>query len=224
MAINLAQEITNSLENQGGVTTDTTLGGDLSGSLPNPTVTKVQNISIPSTGYADGLGWRYSSGQMILTTLLNEDSNFTGDVSGSQASGLTVNSLSGTSLEVGSPSTGQIIKFNGSNWALSDDSGGFTVMPVSVSTTATGNKKVFVDTTASAITITCPSSPTEGTNFLVYDSFGNCGTNAITIDVPSGDSIESSVDDTLLIDVNNAVIEMYYNGSTWKYYVISVRP
>lgn len=224
MAINLGTEITDNLEQQGAVTTSTTLGGDLTGTLPNPTVTKIQNIAIPSTGYADGLGWRFIGGQMVLASLLTEDSNFSGDITGNQASGLTVGALGGVSLEVSNPTTGQIIKYNGSNWGLANDSGGYEIVTTSTSISASSLTKVFVNTTGGAITVTCPVNPTAGTSFIVYDSHGQASTNAITIAVPVGDSIENNIDETLAIDVNNAVIEMYYNGTTWKYYVISVRP
>lgn len=224
MAINLGNEVQNSLEAQGAITTTTTIAGDLSGNMPNPTVEKVQGISIPATGYSDGLGWRYIGGQMVLATLLTEDSTFSGDVTGSQSSGLTVSALNGVSLEVSNPVAGQIIKYNGSNWGLSNDSGGYEITQTSSSITAVNMRKIFANTTSGAITITCPSSPVVGNSFIVYDSHGQAGTNAITIAVPSGGSIEGSVDDTLLIDLNNAVVEMYYNGSTWKYYVVSLRP
>lgn len=224
MAINLGTEIVNDLEAQGAITTSTTLAGDLSGLAPNPTVEKVQGISIPSSGYSDGLGWRYIGGQMVLATLLTEDSSFSGDISGSQSAGLTLNALAGVSLEVSNPTAGQIIKYNGSNWGLANDTGGYEVVVTSSSVTAATKTKIFANTTSGAITVTCPSSPTNGDNFFVYDSHGQAGTNAVTIAVPAGSSIEGNVDETLAVDLDNAVIEMYYNGSTWKYYVISVRP
>lgn len=224
MSINLGTEITNSLEAQGAITTGTTLGGDLTGSMPNPTITSLRGLALPTSGFADGLGLKISGGAWTLQTVLTENSNFTGEISGTQATGLTLNSIGGVSLEVDNPTTGQIIKYNGSNWGLADDSGGYEVVQATSSSTAADMQKIFTNTTSSAITITCPSSPTEGDSFIVYDSHGTAGTNAITIAVASGDSIEGSVDDTLLIDLNNAVVEMYYNGTTWKYYVISLRP
>lgn len=130
MAIDIATLVKQAEQNRGIITDDVVLSGDLSGNLPNPDVVSIRGKTIPSTGAAEGMGLRIGNdGNYEYQTLLTEDSTFGGDLSGSQAGGVTVRALSGNQFEITSPSEGQVLKFDGSGILVnSDESGGLGVI------------------------------------------------------------------------------------------------
>lgn len=221
MPINLGTEIRNNLENSGAITNDTTLSGDLSGSLPGATVTGMHGQSFQSSGFADGFGYRYSGGSFTLQTILGESSTFGGDVSGTQASGLSVLRINNSPVEIISPVSGQILTYNGSNWANTAPSSGINKRTASANITAADGDRIECNSTSGVFTVTCPASPSANDAFRIIDNFGQFATNAVTI-VPDSGTI--SGDTSIVADVNNLVIDLVYNGTEWRYYVISVRP
>lgn len=223
MSINLESLLKDNIENQGGITDDTTLDGDLSGTLPNPTVASLQGLALPTSGFADGLGLRISGGVFVLDTLLTEDSAFVGDVTGSQAGGLSVTSIDNNPVEISNPQAGQVLKYNGSNFENAAHESGYVTTDVKTSAyTASNKEKVRCNSTSSAFTVTLPANPVSGDQVLVVDSEGSFGTNAVTVIGNGSDAIEGFTTG-LTANVNNAYIEFSYNGSEWKVYVISAR-
>ena len=85
----------------------------------------------------------------------------------------------------------------------------------SSSTSVSSGGKVIIDTSATAIIVTLPSSPSTGDEVRIIDGTGNASTNNITVD-RNGNNIMGS-GDNLVIDIDRAGIGLvYYNaGNGW---------
>jgi hypothetical protein len=84
--------------------------------------------------------------------------------------------------------------------------------------TASNNDIIFVDTSASAHTVTLPSSPSLGEKVLIADLADNAGTNNIIVNRNS--SKIDGVEENFLIDINNGKIEFIYTNSTYGWRTI----
>lgn len=91
-----------------------TVGGDLSGSLPNPSVSGLQGNPIATTTPASGQGLLWSGSAWTPTTILPQGT-VGGDLSGSLPNP-TVVKLQGHSISSSAPSTGNLLEWNGTNW------------------------------------------------------------------------------------------------------------
>ena len=87
----------------------------------------------------------------------------------------------------------------------------FTVHSSTTFTAAAGDR---ILTTSSATTITLPATPTAGNFIMAVDGSGTWNSNNITVS-RNGNTIEGEQED-LVLDVNDAWAEMYYDGSDWK--------
>ena len=79
---------------------------------------------------------------------------------------------------------------------------------IAVDTTVTANSKNLVDTSAGALTITLPASPTVGTEIMFVDGAGQGATNNITVN-GNGEKIQGLSED-LIINVNRAAFQVVY--------------
>lgn len=217
MAINISQVSKDAEEARGIITDEVALGGDLSGTLPDATVSSLNGASLPTSGFADGFGLRLSGGNWVLETLLTEDSSFNGDVSGTQSGGLSVGGIDGNPVEITSPSENEVLKFNSSGILVNAlDSGGMEVIVAdNADVTATNKSIVFVNTVTNAVTVTAPSSPSVGDFFYIKDSHGaflsnNCSLSGTVEGDPTGAILAS----------NNMLIMFQYNGIDWRYSVL----
>jgi len=104
-----------------------TLGGDISGTLSNVTVDKIQGESISSTAPTsgqvlkwNGTAWAPAKDDTTSHTVIPAPG---GDVKGSINS-MTVIKLQGNPIATTTPTTGQILKWDGTQWKASDTSKG----------------------------------------------------------------------------------------------------
>ena len=75
---------------------------------------------------------------------------------------------------------------------------------------------IGADTTNGTFTITLPkSSLYEHSTLIIKDEGGSCGTNTLTVSVPTGssDTIDGSVSATITSDYG--VLRLYATGSSW---------
>lgn len=115
----------------------------------------------------------------------------------------------------------RLVATDGTNWydifslaglgeAWQDKSGAYT---------ASDGDNLFVDTSAAAVTITLPASPSIGNQVKIIDSHGTAATNNITV-ARNGQKIQGTAAD-LTISTNRAGIALVYydadNGWLLKY-------
>ena len=94
------------------------------------------------------------------------------------------------------------------------DAGGiikWITTPKTSAFTAVSGEGYLVDTTSAAITVTLPTSPSEGDEVTLVDYGANAATNNITI--TSSDDIEDSTND-VFIDYNKGSVVLFYSGAT----------
>ena len=85
--------------------------------------------------------------------------------------------------------------------------------------TATASSAYFVDTSAGAVTVTLPASPSNGSYLKIVDYAKTFQTNFVTLN-GNGEYIEGNPDDYYL-NAKGTICELAYNGSAqgWKFIV-----
>lgn len=78
--------------------------------------------------------------------------------------------------------------------------------------TASAGDKLFVDCSSSAVTVTLPSSPSQGDEVRIIDATGNASINNITIN-RNGSNIQG-VADNLIIETDRAAFGLVYYNAT----------
>lgn len=104
--------------------------------------------------------------------------------------------LSGlTDTTISTPSSGQVLKYNGSAWINDTDSGGgATWESKSADFTASASTSYFVNTSSGAVTATLPASPTQGDEVRFLDVKGTFDTNNLTV-ARNGNPIQGDASD-----------------------------
>lgn len=113
----------------------------------------------------------------------------------------------------------KMLMTDGTNTTWSTVTAPYAPMPaVSVvsNITLSSNNSYFVST-ASARTLTLPSSPAIGDEIYIYDASNNALTNNITV-LPNSNKLQGSVQE-LIIDSNAATVYLAYTGSTYGWAV-----
>lgn len=137
-----------------------------------------------STWKWDGTSWNVVPANALLSTL--------GDVS------LT------------SPTSGQVLKYDGTEWINDTDTAGFTTTVTATSTTASAGDHIHV--TAATQTITLPASPSAGDRVAVtVENFTD------TVVARNGNVIMDLSED-FTIDVANMGVTLIYTDATngWR--------
>ena len=107
-----------------------TAGGDLSGTYPNPAIgnnvitsTKLADNSVTTSKIVDASVTSAKLAPGVIPTSLPPTGTASGDLSGTYPAPL-VNKIQGISVNNTVPATGQVLKFNGTQWAPGTDNGG----------------------------------------------------------------------------------------------------
>ena len=127
----------------------------------------------------------------------------------------SIDVLSDVDTSTAAPTSGQVLIWNGSNWAPGNASAAgldFDSAIKTASFTAVANKGYFVDTASNVLSVTLPASPSVGEEVHVIDSSNSAATNNITI-VRNGNPIASSASD-LTVAVNGAAFRLIWSGSS----------
>jgi hypothetical protein len=111
-------------------------------------------------------------------------------------------------------SSGNVLTSNGNAWLSSAlPASGLSYVVRSANTAIVNNQGILANTALGAFTITLPSSPAVGNQVVVADSYGDFGSNAVTI-ARNGSTIENVAED-LVCDVNGVSVQLVYTGNTW---------
>lgn len=90
-----------------------------------------------------------------------------------------------------------------------------TTYEIAANNTLVAGGRYLVDTTAPR-TLTLPAAPAVGDEVQIFDQTNTAATNNITVD--NNGLLINGVLDTLIIDVNGAVVELVYTGTAlgWR--------
>ena len=118
-------------------------------------------------------------------------------------------------VNVGTPTSGQVLSWNGSVWAAADMSGGIAYVRKTANYTASANEGVIADTSGGSFTVTLPASPATGDTVVIADG-ADWSTNNLTVG-RNGSTIEGDAAD-MTMDLGNASVQFTYDGTTWQAY------
>jgi hypothetical protein len=127
----------------------------------------------------------------------------------------SIDVLSDVDTTTAAPTSGQVLIWNGTNWAPGTAASAGLDFDSTIQTSsfnAAINKGYFLDTSSAALTVTLPSSPSVGDEVHVIDSSNSAATFNITIG-RGGNPIASSATD-LTVAVNGAAFRLIYSGSS----------
>ncbi|HET7896263.1 MAG TPA: hypothetical protein VFL47_01290, partial [Flavisolibacter sp.] len=153
-----------------GGTASGTAGGDLTGTYPNPVIangvigtTKLADNAIATAKIQDGTITAAKLASGVLPTSLPPTGTASGDLSGTYPAPI-VNQLRGIALSSVAPTSGQVLKFDGTQWAPAvDNAGGSSFsLPYSASSSAA--------TGLLSITNTGTGAAVDGTNASTSDN------------------------------------------------------
>lgn len=136
-------------------------GGDLSGSLPAATVTRLQGWGVASAAPSTGQVLTWSGTQWTPQNASSSAINFAGDLSGTP-SVATVRALQGQPVAAAPPSTGQVLAWSGTQWSPQNPTGGVaSVFGRTGSITAHSGDYTAAQVT-NAVDLTAPNTYTAG--------------------------------------------------------------
>ena len=91
---------------------------------------------------------------------------------------------------------------------------GLPGVAITTSSTISSNRIYYVDTTSGAVTLTLPSTPSQGDVVQIVDVRGNFSTNNLTVNPASGRIMRQTATDTMTVSVAGAAFSLVYYDST----------
>lgn len=154
---------------------DETAGGDLTGTFPNPIVAKIQGNPVSSTSPTSGqvLQWNGSAWTPGAVSVGSISGTAGGDLSGSYPNPI-VSKIQGNPVSSNAPVSGQVLKWNGSEWTPGTDisSTGSSPWVINSSDIYYNLGKVIVGSNSSqgSISLEADNKYTNGTAIAGYDN------------------------------------------------------
>jgi hypothetical protein len=107
------------------------------------------------------------------------------------------------------------LRFNSAGDLVADDSPENFLMKAAAYVAVSGDR-IALNTTAEALTVTLPATPTAGDRVQILDAAGTFNSNNLTVG-RNGSKINSSASD-IIVSSQNAIVELIYINSTigWK--------
>ena len=188
------------------------------------TTSQIEDDAVTADKLANSINSEISANTAKVT-----NATHTGDVTGATALTIAANAVDGSMIAMGSDAAGDIMKYNGTDYArmamgsseqvlrvntagndleFADAVGGAAWALKTGNYTSVAGDGVMVDTSSSAITITLPGSASLGDFVRVLDATGNAGSNNITV-ARNGHNIQGSAAN-LTIATNRAAIGLVY--------------
>jgi len=121
----------------------------------------------------------------------------------------------GSNTKVLQPNTNYYIAYDDAGAWHSVDSGGASYSEKTSAYTAFPGDNLFIDTSAAAVTITLPASPSQGDAVSFIDSEGSFDTNNLTVEPGSEKIHANTAGDEMVVDTNNAAFTLVYQDSTY---------
>lgn len=167
-----------------------------------------------------------SNGTLTGTLTANGSVGTAGQVLTSNSTGTYWSTVSGgggnldslTDVVITTPSNGQVLKYNGTNWINDTDAtggggGGLTWSRRTANYTAVNGDAIIADTTGGTFTITLPATPATGAYIKLVDG-ANWGTTNLTV-ARNGSTIEGLAEN-LIVNVGGIFLDLVYDGTTWE--------
>ena len=125
----------------------------------------------------------------------------------------------GSNTKVLMPNTNYFIAYDDAGAWHSVDSGGATYLEKTSAYTAFPGDNLFIDTSAAAVTVTLPASPSQGDSVSFIDSEGTFDTNNLTVEPGSEKIMAKTAGDEMVVDTNGAGFTLVYQDSDfgWRF-------
>lgn len=168
----------------------------------------------------------FIEGTNVTITVTDDSANDEVDITIAAAGGGGGGNLDSlTDVVITTPSNGQVLKYNGTNWINDTDAtggggGGLTWSRKTANYTAVNGDAIIADTSGGTFTVTLPATPTTGAYVKFVDG-ANWGTTNFTI-ARNGSTIEGLAEN-LIVNVGGIFLDLVYDGTTWEV-VHNLRP
>ena len=125
----------------------------------------------------------------------------------------------GSNTKVLQPNTNYFIAYDDAGAWHSVDSSGGTYLEKTSAYTAFAGDNIFIDTSAAAVTITLPASPSQGDSVSFIDAEGTFDTNNLTVEPGSEKIMAQTAGDEMVVATESAGFTLVYQDSTfgWRF-------